>query len=236
MTNEPVSIPAGRDGDADGNPERALVIGYACATDRAGLRALLRLDDMLAQIARTTRDPLVGQMRFTWWHAALNSLDTAPPAAQPILQALAADVMPRGVSGAALATLIEGWEILVDPSPLGDAALRDHAVLRGGVLFRLAGMVLRASEADPLEAAGQGWALADLARHVVDRNTAVRAASLASVELDAATAVRWSRNGRPLGALAHLARLDLRLPLQSRLPVGAPSRVARLFWHRIAGR
>ena len=69
--------------------ERALALSYAAETVRPGVAALFSLDDTLGQILRTTREPLVGQMRLTWWHEALRALDGAPPPAQPVLQALA---------------------------------------------------------------------------------------------------------------------------------------------------
>ena len=44
----------------------SLAMTYAPATKRPALEALFALDDTLAGILRTTREPLVGQMRLTW--------------------------------------------------------------------------------------------------------------------------------------------------------------------------
>lgn len=217
------------------DPERALALSYARPSARDALAALLALDDTLGQILRTTREPMVGQMRLTWWHEALSALDTAPPPAQPVLQRLAAAVLPRGVSGAALAGMIDGWEVLLEPDPLSDAQLEAYAAGRGATLFGVAGTLLGAGDADPFGLAGKGWALADLARH--SRDAAVAAPrAMATAALMRATAVRWSRAGRSLGALAHLARMDLTLDPGVAAPVGAPGRVARLVWHRCTGR
>jgi phytoene synthase len=82
---------------------------------------------------------------------------------------------------------------------------------------------------DPLGEAGRGWALADLAGHLSDPATAASARAAALPLLMSATRHRWSRAGRPLGALAHIARLDLAGP-------ATPWRVARLAWHRLTGR
>lgn len=217
------------------NPERTLALSYAPPGTRAGLAAILALDDMLAQILRTTREPLVGQMRLTWWHEALVALDRAPPPAQPVLQALAVEVLPQGVSGAALAGMIDGWEVLLDPDPLTRAMVEAYAAARGAGLFSIGGQLLGASTRDPLQAAGMGWALADLARHARDAAAALPA-ELAATALSAATRQRWSRAARALGALAHIARIDLALPQGVPAPVGAPPRVARLAWHRFTGR
>ncbi|WP_353205710.1 squalene/phytoene synthase family protein [Sphingomonas sp.] len=217
------------------DPERALALSYAPAPARAALAALFALDATLAQILRTTREPLVGQMRLTWWHEALSALDTAPPPAQPVLQALAAEVLPQGVTGAILARMIDGWEALLEADPLSRTELMAHAQQRGVVLFEAAGAILGCPIEDRVAAAGAGWALVDLAAHLSDVEIAASAGSLAAVPLGSATARRWSRAGRPLGALAHIARMDLAYPSCRGVPRGAPKRVARLAWHRLTG-
>ncbi|WP_306286394.1 hypothetical protein [Sphingomonas sp. Ant20] len=75
-------------------------------------------------------------MRLTWWYEALGRLDTAPPPAEPVLQALARHVVPQ-VGSATLATIAEGWEALLE-TPLDDAAVERFARLRGGQLFAAA--------------------------------------------------------------------------------------------------
>jgi phytoene synthase len=217
------------------DPERSLAFMYARPDCREAFEALFALDDSLASILRTTREPMVGQMRLTWWHEGLTRLDAAPPPAEPVLQALALHVVPNGVSGARLASMVEGWEELLEPE-LGDDAIARHAARRGGKLFEMAGLLLGATQTDPLTAAGEGWALADLARHLSDRATAERVLARAAAPIAKATRVRWSRAARPLGALAHIARLNLAVPLDQPVPAGAPGRVARLLMHRLTGR
>ena len=208
------------------DPERALAMSYAPADRRAGLRALFALDAALGQILRTTREPMVGQMRLAWWREALAKLDAAPPPAEPILQAIATDVLPLGLTGEALATMTDGWELLL--GPVDQHAIDVHGRLRGTVLFEGAGAVL-GSVNDPLAQAGRGWALADLAAHLSDPVLAGTARDAALPLLAHATGHRWSRKGRPLGALAHIARMNLAGPAMAR-------RVARLAWHRLTGR
>lgn len=217
-------------------PERTLALSYATPDVRPALVALLGLDDTLGQILRTTREPMVGQMRLTWWYDALSALDVTPPPAQPILQALAAEVVPRGVAGAALAEMVDGWEVLLEPDRLDHASLDAYARQRGTRLFDLAGKLLGARASDPLDQAGAGWALADLARHSRDAATAALPAALARAALDDAMRVRWSRPARPLGALALSARMDVATPSGNAASSTSPSRIARLAWHRLTGR
>lgn len=215
------------------NPERGLVLTYA-GPHRAALAALLALDDALATLLRTTSEPALGQMRLAWWREALERLDTAPAPAEPVLRALAAEVLPRGVTGLSLVPIVHGWEVLVEEEQLDADALRRFGAGRGQ-LFVAAGAALGAA-GDPLVEAGQGWALADLARNLKEPGEAGEARHQAAPLLASATARRWSGAGRALGAMAHLARLDLALPADTPTPIGAPRRVGRLLWHRLTGR
>ncbi|WP_448664403.1 squalene/phytoene synthase family protein [Sphingomonas sp. CJ20] len=216
------------------SPERGLILSYARAPARAGLAALLALDDALAQLLRTTREPALGQLRLAWWRDALDKLDREPPPAEPVLQALAAHVVPHG-GGAALVPIVHGWEVLIEEEHLTRDALERYGVGRGA-LFAAAGRVLGATPRDPLVPAGRGWALTDLARNLADAGEAAEARALAEAALAEALAVRWRRNARPLGAMAHLARMDLALAPDAAVPVGAPGRVFRLLRHRLTGR
>ncbi|MBC9031606.1 hypothetical protein IAG41_04300 [Sphingomonas sp. JC676] len=217
------------------DPERALILVYAPAEGRAALAALLALDDALAALLRSTTQPAVGQLRLAWWREALARLDTQPPPAEQVLQGLAANLLPLGISGASLVPIVHGWEVLIEEDALGEDALRRFGEGRGS-LFEAAGRTLGAGPGDPLVEAGRGWALADLAHNLDTAEEAAGARALAAPLLEAATSRKWSRNGRALGALAHRARLDLALEHGAPAPVGAPRRVMRLFWHRITGR
>ncbi|PAX08471.1 squalene/phytoene synthase family protein [Sphingomonas lenta] len=208
-------------------PDRALILTYTPPASRPGLEALLALDDTLGRILRTTREPMVGQMRLTWWFEALERLDREPPPAEPVLRALAGEVLPRGVTGTTLAGMVEGWEVLLE-EPLGETALRTFARERGGRLFRAAAAVSGAAD-EQAAVAGEGWALADLASNLSDRQVAARARELARARLVEAMGWRWSRAGRALGALALLARFDLE-------GGSGAGRVGRLLLHRLTGR
>lgn len=219
------------------NPELGLSLAYAAAETRPALDALWQYDATLADILRATTDPMVGQLRLTWWHEAICALDKAPPPAQPVLQGLATHVLPRGVTGARLAALIDGWEVLLDAElPPAELALL-YAARRGSVLFGTATAILGGhAEEERIAQAGKLWALVDLARHVAD--TALVSEALAqAATLRAGVFDRpWPRALRSVGALAVLAQRDARRGADRLEPVGAPSRIARMFWHRITGR
>lgn len=211
------------------DPERALVLAYAPADRREALGLLWRLDEQLGRIVATTTDPMVGQMRLTWWHDALAKLGEGHAPAEPLLQALAA--IP-GLDGKTLTPLIEGWEVLLDPLPLDTDALCTFAEGRGAGLFAAAAGLLGGGEAPGLGEAGRLWALVDLAFHISDRITAERAIAVArAITLPN----HWPRSLRPLGALATLARRDAAAGLDRPRRPGSPSRVARLLVHGLTG-
>lgn len=200
--------------------ERRIILSYAPADLQDALSALLALDDTLASVLRTLREPAIAQMRMSWWHDALTRLDTAPPPAQPVLVTLSSAVVPRGVPGTSLAHMVEGWEELVGTDDLSSDALQRFATGRGA-LFEIFGAL--AGVRGPLVEAGQGWALADLAHHSRDGTVA---AAMASPLLKSAANHRWERRGRALGAMVHLARMG---------DAGPAARTGRALWHRLTG-
>lgn len=211
-------------------PETRLAVAYAPPPARASLSALFALDATLAQILRATREPMVGQMRLTWWYEALVALDGTPPPAEPVLRALHADVLPLGVTGTMLAGIVDGWEVLLE-ADLDDDAVARFAVGRGARLFTAAAILLGQDDAR-IAAAGEGWAMADLRTGLTDRARATSIGDAAIAKLDIALQGRWPRPLRALGALALLARADC---VDDPDPPGSPRRIGRILIHRLTG-
>ena len=206
--------------------ERALALGYAPAERRAALFALFALDARLGEITRGARNPTIGLMRLTWWGEALVRLDKAPPPAEPLLQALATQVLPLGVCGAELESIADAWARLLEPDAVDLAGYESE---RGTTLFTAAAQVL--GEADPRAwLVGQGWALIELGRErpALAEETTTRGKTRLAGCYDRP----WPRALRPLGALGLLARFDA----EGRVRPGDPRRVSRLLWHRLTGR
>ena len=231
------------DDSSDGNvwprdPERILALHYVPRGARQGIAALFALDETLGDIVRTTREPLIGQMRLTWWHEALGRLDTGRLSAGPPVLIAIADALGRHPSpsvGAPLARMIDGWEVLLDEGPLGDESLLAHALARGSTLFRAAAALLGGTDQDRVASAGRGWALVDLALHLRDPIAAARALALAQALLASAFKERWPTALRPIGMLARLAARDA---LGGAVPrrQGSPARISLMVRHRMTGR
>lgn len=217
------------------DPDRILALAYAPADRREALAALFRLDETLGQTLRGARDPLLAQMRLTWWHEALSDLGDGPAPANPALAALiGAGIVPSLVLGSRLAAMVEGWEALLE-EPADAAALDRYASERGGVLFGIGAAIL-GGDHEALAAAGAGWALADLARHSSEPSLAERALTAARPRLARAMASRWPVRLRSLGALAAVASRDAKGNAGALQPAGHPARMLRALRHRLTGR
>jgi 15-cis-phytoene synthase len=205
--------------------ERRIILSYLPAYARSPFAALLDLDDRLGDIIAAARDPLIGQMRLTWWHDALCALDTAPPPAEPVLRRVHAAVLPHGVKGSSLAQFVDGWEALLAVESDPEGALAGHAADRGAALFAIGATLLGVT--DPrLADAGRGWALADA--HARTGHGAAEAWR----RLAGLTDRRWPAPLRALSAMALAARFDL----EGRLLPGSLPRTGRLLRHRLTGR
>jgi len=203
--------------------DRDLVRLYWPDELRGAFDALFAIDDALAEIVASATQPALGAIRLAWWREALERLDHAPPPPEPRLQAAASELLSRGVSGARLAALEDGWSTMLDEFP--DPA---RIAGRGGALFALAATLLGATDAR-LDAAGNLYALIDSARRgcVPLLATAVEARA-------ALIGHRFARTLRPLTGLARLAARDARhgAPFETE---ATPARAAALLAHRFSG-
>jgi phytoene synthase len=213
--------------------DRALALTYVPTRKRAAIEALWRLDAALGQVLAGGREPLISQIKLAWWRDSLERLDSVKAPSEPVLQALAQHLLPTGVSGAALSELEQGWTRLLSPDPLTEEELAGYAAARGGLLFRLSGIVLGLEASAEMIRAGEGWALADLARH---SNPADAKAAFEVATGRLAVPARWPSRLRPLGMLAALATRDVERGLDRLEPHGTPPRMLRMLRHRLTGR
>ena len=172
---------------------------------------------------RSSSQPSLGTIRLAWWREALERLDHQAPPPEPRLQAAAAELLPRGVSGKELAGIEDGWSTLLEEDPDVERLLE-----RGVLLFRLASRLLGAT--DPLlEVAGRLYA------HQAYRQCRLAPLHWPMEELHQLRGHRFPRRLRPLTALARLAARDAqRAPRQE--AEATPGRAAALLSHRLFGR
>jgi 15-cis-phytoene synthase len=194
------------------DPWRRIALNYAPAEARTGLAAIWALDEALGRVVAETTQPLIGQLRLTWWHERLCALDGGERLAAPVLATLATETLPNGVAGAALAGLVEGWEALLEDLPLGEGALSDYADRRGAGLFALSTLLLGGAARMGM-GMGEGWGLIDFATRCSNAQTTALALRMAQARLS-----RPITGPKPLRILANLARARAQVPLERALP------------------
>src|SRR4051794_430763 len=110
-------------------------------------------------VARSTQ-PALAAIKLAWWRERLEELDAGVVPAEPRLKAVAAELLPRGISGCEIAQLEEGWAgLLNDPPEIG------LVTQRGAQLFAI-GRCLLAVEFDDetIGLAGSLYGSVDAAR------------------------------------------------------------------------
>ncbi len=216
---------------AERDPDRALALLAAPAAVRESLTLLFVIDLRLAAVADRGGEPGAALLRLAWWRDALTALDRAAAPPEPMLRAVSRLLVSRGISGASLARIAEGWLALAEDDEVSQSAIDEHAAERGGTLFAIAGELCGGGD-DRLSTAGAGWALAERARHAGDPALVGRLAAAAGARFADLGGWRWPRRWRVLGTLVVLARHDLeRGARRSR-----PARLLRALRLRFTGR
>jgi phytoene synthase len=123
---------------------------------------LWALDLAFADVIATSSDPRLGAIRLAWWRERLDEIDGGSPPFEPRLEAVARELIPRGVTGHELSHLEDAWFPLLDPFPWGEAQA-EGMKLRGRLLFGIGARLLGAKARDA-EQAGELWSLEDTAK------------------------------------------------------------------------
>jgi len=200
--------------------DRDLVRLYWPVELRPAFDALFDIDDAMADVVVRSTQPALGAIKLAWWRERLEELDEGKVPAEPRLQAVVAELLPRGVVGAELAQMESGWAALLDEHPdLGQASRTGEKLFE--LLAKLAG------ESDStLAAAGRLYM----------RQRLVRRGLAPGVEVGSEFAAHvFARRLRPVTALAALAARDARRGRWVE-PEATPGRALALLRHRLTGR
>lgn len=210
------------------DPERALTLAYVAADARPSVAALWRLDARLGEVVAASREPALGMIKLAWWREQLAALSNAARPEDPALADLHDDPKLRRM-GSEIAEIELGWAAVMAGAKDAEALVL-HASERGARLFALTAGLLAPDEAFDVGAAGERWALVDLAM----RGWGKDPLKLAGERWIDRTAPGWPTALRALGMLDALARRDITRGTIS--PPGSPARVLRMMWHRASGR
>ena len=129
---------------------------------RADVIALYAYDHELARAPRVASNPLLGEIRLTWWREALDEIFEGKAVRRhPTAEALAAAVARRSLPRAPLEAMIDARYRELDPALMSEAEAMEWARDTGGRAAELAVRILDPGQ-DSAEAvaAGAAWALA----------------------------------------------------------------------------
>jgi phytoene synthase len=178
----------------------------ADAQARADVIALYAFDHELARAPKVSSNPLIGEIRLTWWREALDEIfESKPVRRHPTVEALAEAIRRHGLSRDALEALIEARYRELDPEPLTEAdALEWVRGTGGGVAVIAAGLLDPKGEAEEARAAGAAWALGRRAaegpglKPALDQELKIARASVKRLSAQAFPAVAHAAlTGRP---------------------------------------
>ena len=125
-----------------------LALTYVPVRDRGALAALFAIDRAMADVVRSTKEPMLGPIRLAWWRERLEELDQGGVSpAEPRLRHVERELIPRGVTGRELAALESGWLRLFDPFPW-TVQTSEGIWFRGNLLFGLAARVVGRARAE----------------------------------------------------------------------------------------
>jgi phytoene synthase len=196
----------------------------ADADTRADLIAVYAFDHELARAIVVTSNPLLAEIRLTWWREALDEIYGGQPVRRhPTAQALARAVGRRKLPPAPLEAMIDGRLAELDVAE-GEMLSKDAAIaaadLSGGGLVRAAALVLDpAAPEEATFASGRKLGLSHLIvagkASMIEVGPAVTAAGVAEGEMTARLSAQAFLAVLPMAA-GHIAN-----PLFKRL---------RLMW------
>jgi phytoene synthase len=134
---------------------------------RADIIALYAFNYELARVAEVAHEPLVREIRLTWWAEALDELfDGRPPRRHPVVEALAQTLKRHALAKTPFIGMVEARLEAIDAVELPDgAAVHRQLDMTAGALMGLSATVLDARSSHPaVQWAARAWGLSGLAR------------------------------------------------------------------------
>ena len=215
-------------------PVNRLIISYSRARLRPWFEGIFAFDQQLAKIVRDTTEPLLGQMRYQWWHDVIAQSPDTRPSGNPVLSALT-ELQRQGLESAPLLTMIRGWEMLLGNDELMPEMVQDYAQKRGGAMFGAIALRAGASNIAQYENLGRIFALWDLARHCTDPKITSHLTAKIAEELPWLETLKIERSLRPLSIWRHIIRLDIGRQ-EIDLPLMRPRTAMRIIGYGVSGR
>jgi phytoene synthase len=209
---------------------------------RADVIAVYAFNQELARVASAAREPMVAEIRLTWWREGLDDLLAGkPPRGHPVMQALAQAIGRNNLAAAPLEALADSSFDDLDPERFADdATLERYLDATSGAIMALACAITGGVDASQLRPAAHAWGLVGLIRRRaagVDRfPESWSAFEPITRTRQALAAARTPIAGLPVEAFPAVAHLTL---VDGYLVGREPSELekrARLTWATLRGR
>ena len=210
-----------------------LLVSYARPQARDWHRLAWVIDERLAHVVRTVREPAIAAIRMAWWREALAAHDLSKGKSEPLVEAWRA--IPRCFAAdQAVEQMINGWSVLTDGAALTVDDLRAYAEGRGSGLFGLLAADCDSSSIESVRRAGALWVLWDLAGHLSDAKLAAQAMDLAHSYAGQGNTLPKQRCLKPLRLALGIAQRDV---VKGRVPSGGfgPRHYVKLLWMGLTG-
>jgi phytoene synthase len=150
------------------DPDRWLASRFIADADlRADVIALYAFNHELARAPDVASEPLLGEIRLTWWAEALDEMVSGRPVRRhPAAQALHRAMGRGGLDQALLAGMIEARISDLYKTPFADEGeLFAYLDATAGALMQSAvGLLVGHANGQAMQAAGRAWGLAGLTR------------------------------------------------------------------------
>ena len=174
-----------------------LALASARDRDRPYFLAMLALDARLARIVAGTSEPMLGQLRLSWWREQLSTGQRIEHRSDPLL-GLIDNSWPQGDHS--LVELVDGWEAFLLSLESDQAGWSGVSDGRARSLKSVAASIGSTAEETSIEKASERWTFAEIGRRpaIPDDRPDPRARAL-----------RLDRAMRPLAVLDGLARRAL---------------------------
>jgi phytoene synthase len=193
------------------DPDRYYAALFAPAGKRTHLFALYALNNELARVAESAREPMMIAIRLQWWREAVESAREGKPRAHDVARALAVMFERVDLPQDLFDAMIDAREMDAADVEFADVtALENYCDATAGNLMRLAARALGAGGHDSLaREAGIAQALAGILRaipfHAARRKVYLPADLLAAAGTSRAD-ILATHSGKRLGAvIAHIA-------------------------------
>jgi 15-cis-phytoene synthase len=210
------------------NLDIAIALAYAPPKSREVIEILFDLDDVMIRLIRSTREPLLGQIKIQWWvdqFILIKSGLTAAP--HPILQRLSAYSLTEQ-SLEKLIIYCQIWNTFLSPLPYKNEELLEFSTVRASLIEIANGII--GEKAHEYDNRFKIWCLLDITKTLGLNSIEEQCQKLAIQVQSENQKTNWNRVLRPFSILGSFADYDLKNP--NNIPrQGSPKRMLQALSH-----